>query len=102
MDRIAYHTNQHAEKLRAASPSKPFSRGWKSTSPAELYTYFAIVIYMGVHREPSLAEYWQKGHRSAPTHKVNEFMSRTRWEQLDRYLYYTKVDQSFESPFGRV
>jgi hypothetical protein len=100
LDRIAYHTNQHAEKLRAASPTA--CRGWKPTSPNELYTYFAIVIYMGLHREPSLAEYWEKGHRSAPTHKVNEHMAQKRWEQLDRYLYCTEVEQSFFSPFGRI
>ncbi|KAF2240274.1 hypothetical protein BU26DRAFT_442995 [Trematosphaeria pertusa] len=29
-------------------------------------------------------------------------MSRQRWQQLDRYLYCTEVEQSFCSPFGRV
>ncbi|PVH97940.1 hypothetical protein DM02DRAFT_657753 [Periconia macrospinosa] len=77
LDRIAYYTNQHAEHVRADSPST--CRGWKPTSPTELYTYFAIVIYMGLHREPSLSEYWVKLHGSAPTQ-----------------------NQSFKSPFGRV
>ncbi|KAF1965404.1 hypothetical protein BU23DRAFT_561064, partial [Bimuria novae-zelandiae CBS 107.79] len=29
---------------------------------------------MAVHREPSLAEYWSRGHKNAPTHKLNDFM----------------------------
>lgn len=102
LDRIAYHTNQHAEKLRYEAPEEPYARGWKPTSPTELYTFFAIVIYMGVHQEPSLCEYWEKKHANAPIHSVNNYMSETRFEQLDRYLYCTEVKQSFESPFGRV
>ncbi|KAF1975722.1 hypothetical protein BU23DRAFT_566395 [Bimuria novae-zelandiae CBS 107.79] len=57
---------------------------------------------MDVHQEPSLCEYWEKKHANAPTHSVNNYMSETRFEQLDRYLYYTEVKQSFKSPFGRV
>src|SRR4051812_19311231 len=29
-------------------------------------------------------------------------MAETRWHQIDRYLYCTEVNQTFESPFGRV
>lgn len=57
---------------------------------------------MGVHREPSLEEYWSRLHDSAPVHSVSNFMSRSRWEQLDRYIYCTEAEQSFQSPFGRV
>ncbi|KAF1977820.1 hypothetical protein BU23DRAFT_274015 [Bimuria novae-zelandiae CBS 107.79] len=34
LDRIAYHTNQHAEKLQAEAPSTPDRRRWKPTSKA--------------------------------------------------------------------
>jgi len=102
LDRIAHHTNQHAEKLRATAIDDPYARGWKPTSPTELCTYFAIVIYMGLHKEPSAEEYWSRLHASAPTHYINKYMSRQRWEQIDRYIYCTEVEQSFKSPFGRV
>ncbi|KAF1972852.1 hypothetical protein BU23DRAFT_554697 [Bimuria novae-zelandiae CBS 107.79] len=84
MEQIAHFTNDRAAY---AHPQLPSARGWKPTSPGELYTYFAIVVYMAVHREPSLAEYWSRGHKNAPTHKLNDFMGCTRWHQLDRYLY---------------
>ena len=105
LDKIAYHTNQHAEKLRADALLQDDAlrpRGWKPTSPTELYTYFAIVIYMGLHQEPSLEEYWEKKHANAPVHSISNYMSSTRFQQTDRYLYCTEVEQSFESPFGRV
>ena len=101
LDAIAYHTNRHAELLRQQL-STEYCRGWKPTSTTELYTYFAIVLYMGVHREPSLVEYWEKGHSNAPRHSINQYMSQKRWQQLDRYLYCAEVEQKFSSPFGRV
>src|SRR4051812_7863819 len=104
LDRISYHTNQHAEKLLDAllQDDELRPRGWKPTSPTEMYTYFAIVIYMGLHKEPSACEYWEKKHANAPIHSVNKYMAETRWHQIDRYLYCTEVNQTFESPFGRV
>lgn len=102
LDRIVYHTNQHAEKLQADVPPTLAHRRWKPTSSSELYTYLAIVVYMGVHREPSLVEYWQKLHSTAPRHEINRYMAKERWEQLNRYLYCTEVNQSFKSPFGRI
>ncbi|KAF1973701.1 hypothetical protein BU23DRAFT_129080 [Bimuria novae-zelandiae CBS 107.79] len=92
MEQIAHFTNDRAAH---AYPQLPSARGWKPTSPGELYTYFAIVVYMAVHREPSLAEYWSRGHKNAPTHKLNDFMGCTRWHQLDRYLYTAEVSQTF-------
>ncbi|KAF1980123.1 hypothetical protein BU23DRAFT_625144 [Bimuria novae-zelandiae CBS 107.79] len=76
LEMIAHHTNQHVEKLRNDAPEQPYARGWKSTSRAELYTYFAIIVYMAIHREPSLDEYWSKLHKNAPTHKVNNFIAK--------------------------
>ncbi|KAF1973528.1 hypothetical protein BU23DRAFT_598929 [Bimuria novae-zelandiae CBS 107.79] len=54
IEQIAHFTNNRAAH---AHPQLPSARGWKPTSPGELYTYFAIVAYIAVHREPSLAEY---------------------------------------------
>ncbi|KAF1976015.1 hypothetical protein BU23DRAFT_597338 [Bimuria novae-zelandiae CBS 107.79] len=54
MEQIAHFTNNRAAY---AHPQLPSARGWKPTSLGELYTYFAIVVYMAVYREPSLAEY---------------------------------------------
>ncbi|KAF1977710.1 hypothetical protein BU23DRAFT_499557 [Bimuria novae-zelandiae CBS 107.79] len=99
IEQITHFTNDRAAH---AHPQLPSARGWKPTSPGELYTYFAIVVYMAVHREPSLAEYWSRGHKNAPTHKLNDFMGCTRWHQLDRYLYTAEVSQTFQSPFSRV
>ncbi|KAF1974591.1 hypothetical protein BU23DRAFT_636219 [Bimuria novae-zelandiae CBS 107.79] len=70
LDRIAHYTNQHASALRYG-PQLPSTRSWKPTSPSELYTYFAIVVYMGLHVEPSLEEYWTRLHKNAPYHPIN-------------------------------
>ncbi|KAF1966130.1 hypothetical protein BU23DRAFT_560457 [Bimuria novae-zelandiae CBS 107.79] len=57
---------------------------------------------MGVHREPTIEEYWGKLHKNAPTHSINNYMACTRWQQLNRYMYCTEAPQSFKSPFRRV
>ncbi|KAF1968579.1 hypothetical protein BU23DRAFT_655894, partial [Bimuria novae-zelandiae CBS 107.79] len=104
LEKLALHTNQHAEQVRAedAAQGRPHARAWKPTSKTELYTYLAILMYMGVHREPTIEEYWGKLHKNAPTHSINNYIACTRWQQLNRYMYCTEAPQSFKSPFGRV
>lgn len=103
LDAVACHTNDHAEKLRGEDPD-PYlrPRPWKPTSPTELYTYLAIVLYMGIHKEPEIEEYWERGHKNAPIHQLNNYMAETRWQQIDRFIYCTQPGQRFRSPFGRV
>ncbi|KAF1969755.1 Opi1-domain-containing protein [Bimuria novae-zelandiae CBS 107.79] len=89
LEKLALHTNQHAEQVRAedAAQGRPHARAWKPTSKTELYTYLTILMYMGVHRDPTIEEYWGKLHKNAPTYSINNYMACTRWQQLNRYMY---------------
>lgn len=62
---------------------------------AELYAYFAIHIYIGVTREPSIKNYWVR--KWAGNHRrVQEAMSLNRFEDLSRYLHVS--DPSKQGP----
>lgn len=49
-----------------------------------MYAYFGVLIYMGLHKEPAMVDYWKKA--------------------IDQYLYYEDPVQSatFTTPFKRI
>src|ERR1700712_5395506 len=74
MEGIIEYTNRNY-KLKATTNSKPQSRlrGWKPISIPELYTYLAIIIYQGLHRENKLKDYWNTD-KFTPDHIVRKYM----------------------------
>jgi hypothetical protein len=56
---------------------------WKPTYASEIYLFFAILIYMTIHIEPSIEHYWSTSPTS-PTHPITRFMSRNRFQLLYR------------------
>jgi hypothetical protein len=104
LDRMATWTNTYAEAnppLEEDAPEgKP--RPWLPTCRQELYAYFAVVIHMGITIEPAIEDYWgplEKGAR----HKVGDYISKNRWEQLERYIRCSPIlDEGFNTTFDRV
>ena len=54
---LADHTNEYAE-LNLPPPEKKHARPWFPTSPQELRVYIGIYVYIGLHIEPDVADYW--------------------------------------------
>jgi hypothetical protein len=104
IDEIVVFTNRNAELLRRAAAtsgqksSKHRRRPWVPCTRGEMYAYFATMIHMGLHLEPSIADYWKK-YGNSVEHHVAEYISRTRWQQIDRYVYLTRPREPGESPF---
>ena len=48
-----------------------------------IYVFFGILIYISVHQEPSIEDYWSTKPKN-PTHVVSRFMSRNRFKLFYR------------------
>src|SRR5437764_1875618 len=114
LDRIVRCTNINAERVRAdpvATRAKNIrfhdslnQLPWKPVTSSEILAYLGILIYMGIHVEPHIDDYWNT-REECPVHQpVRKAMSRHRWQQIDRYLHIwdPALDQIFERPDDKV
>jgi hypothetical protein len=69
---------------------KPQSRlfQWKSTSAAEIYIWIAIFIYMRLHTDKQIKDYWKASPlgKQRPLHPITKWMTYTRVQLLSRNL----------------
>lgn len=106
VDIIVQHTNDHNN--RPYHVLKPYSRAklWKPVTADEFYGYLGIRIYMGLHRENQIEDYWkQRSGSSWPDHwSVQQFMSRQRFEAIHGGMRVASddPDTNFEAVFDRV
>ena len=105
IDRLVEYTNKNAE-LYPPPEDKDFPRRWKPTSRQELYAYLVVLIYMGLHIESSIKDYWHKDFSHRTIHIIQNYIGANRQQQLDRYFYCTKLrtedDEPFQSIFERI
>ena len=86
LDTVAANTNAYAaQEGPAERASGGRARPWKTVTTAELKIWLGLVVYMSVVRA-TLADYWTRSVE-LPTHAIAVFMSRTRFEQIKRYLH---------------
>src|SRR2546421_213827 len=97
LDRIVRCTNFNAERVRADSVATRAKniwfhdslnqRPWKPVTSYEILAYLGILIYMGIHVEPYINDYWNT-NKDDPIHQlVRKTMSNNRWKQIDRYFH---------------
>lgn len=57
--------NEHKARIKQGAPGGGTDRGgrevrgWLDTNVKELYAYFGVGVYEGVHPEPRITDYWQ-------------------------------------------
>lgn len=89
---------------------KPQSRllAWKPTSVAEIYVWLAILIYMRIHIEPHIFDYWKTSQPRDlhPIHPLIKWMPYNRFQLLSRHLHifnFTTIDKDPDTSFyGRT
>jgi hypothetical protein len=97
LDRIVRCTNLNAERVRAdsiATRAKNIrfhdslnQRPWKPVTSHKILAYLGILIYMGIHVEPHIDDYWNT-NEDDPIHQlVRKTMSNNGWKQIDRYFH---------------
>jgi hypothetical protein len=90
---LVTNTNKNAHKERPDRGSK--ARIWYDTTVSEIYSYLAIRIYMGLHPENQVGDYWKPSkNRLSPRHDIiRAAMSVNRFEQLQRYFHISDPDK---------
>ena len=103
---LAKNTNAYAVSHQPATTLLQ-QRVWKPTSVSELKAFIAAHIWMGLHPEPAIEDYWNTDPTKGPLHlNLTSHMPRNRFQQLDRFFHIsppndpsTFVDQS---PFDKL
>lgn len=60
--------------------------GWIDTNVKELYAFFGVYVYEGVHPEPRLTDYWQVNENRNHS-QVKNAISLNRFEQINRFFH---------------
>ena len=98
LDLIVRCTNLNAERARADPVTSRASnirfhdslnqKPWKPVTSYDILTYLGIQIYMAIHIEPHINDYWNTQEENGPIHQsVRRAMSQTRWKQIHRYFH---------------
>jgi hypothetical protein len=99
MDMIVKRTNEHARK--PVDDSLPYARAnqWYPTSRGELYVYFAVRIYMTLHVENEISDYWDTSNWT-PDHPVANQISRNRFQEL--HMRVRLAGKEAKGPYEKV
>jgi len=99
------YTNENA-KLYPPPEDKDFPCRWKPTSRQELYAYLAVLIYMGLHIENTITDYWYKDFLYGTMYNIRNYIGANQWQQINCYFYCTKPrreeDEGFQNTFERI
>ena len=94
LHKITEYTNEYAAE-HASNEDKPFARKWYPTSIQELRAYIATYIYMGIHSQSKVSDYWNRDSNKGPLHPlVYTHIGLCCWEQIDRFLRISKPTPS--------
>ncbi|KAK4067110.1 uncharacterized protein Triagg1_7838 [Trichoderma aggressivum f. europaeum] len=73
-----------------AQPAGPYGPPpkWSPVSVDEIYLWIGILIYMGIHKEINIRDYWKlsSARTSRPNHDFIRFMSHERFQQILRRI----------------
>ena len=92
VERWVIYTNEWAiyQQNRHRSSLKPRSRllQWIPTTASEIYTWIALMLYIGIHRETNLRAYWKSPilGQQGPSHSIKKYMTYERFSLLFRLI----------------
>ncbi|CZT13758.1 uncharacterized protein RCO7_07121 [Rhynchosporium graminicola] len=96
---IVKHTNNYARAPKNPASKRSRCLDWSPTCSAEIYIYLAIRIYMTIHVENEISDYWcTKG--MSPVHPISKKMARDRFQELHMRFRLEGLDA--EGPYERV
>jgi hypothetical protein len=73
---------------------------WQDTSERELDAYLGILIYMGLHLENDIDQYWCVDTKNQPSYRpVQAAIARNWWKQISRAFH---ISEKGKSAFLRV
>lgn len=99
---LVRNTNEYA--FRNPGPEKPETRTWFPTTVKEFRAYLGVSLWMGLHPESSIPEFWNTDPLKGPIHaQVLKHISLKRWQQIDRFFHISKPQPGeTEKPFQKL
>ena len=91
---ILIATNEYAKPKRPL-PQPQWARNWTPLTRSQLLVWLGILFYMGRHGEHDQTDFWNK----SIGHHLGEYMGRTRWQQIHRYLAVNIATKSKGDPW---
>ncbi|CAK1594212.1 unnamed protein product [Parnassius mnemosyne] len=94
MEHIASETNRYAQEvikkmiLNQSLTQKCLMRDWRPTTADELYTYFAIILAMGIVVKNNICEYWDSTLDIFYTPGFKTHMTAKRFQLLNKCLHF--------------
>jgi Transposase IS4 len=61
--------------------------------PEELRVFVGALIYMGIHKEPQIKDYWNTNIHLGPLHTIASHISLRRFEQIKRFLHISDAEE---------
>ena len=93
MEQLAEWTNKYAEQQREDQELLPLARLWQPTCKEELYGYLGVLIHMGLTYKSAIEDYWGSLDTTGYKHIVKKYISKNRFQQLNRYFRCIKLWQ---------
>ena len=90
-------TNLYTEQVSTADPDK-HKTPWSPVTVDELKSWLALTLNMGLVNKPTIQSYWATENSTLTPFFIST-MSRTRYQQILRYLHF--VDNSTLTPRGQ-
>lgn len=87
---ITDHTNAYA----ALHQPSGGGRLWKPTITHEILAYIATYIYIGLHKEPEVSQYWNIRAREPLLPQVSKHIGLKRRQQIDRFFHISKPQET--------
>ena len=99
---LVRHTNEYA--FLNPGPKSSETRTWFPTTVNEFRAYLGVTIWMGLHAESSIPEFWNIDPLKGPIHRqVLDHISLKRWQQIDRFFHISKPSPAQkETPFAKL
>ena len=83
---IVNNTNMYAQLY--SSPPTQHARAWESTTVRKLRAYIGAYIWMRMHVESKISDYWRTDASKESLHtQLTKHISRIRWEQINRFFH---------------
>ena len=97
-------TNANAIRIQEDQAENNFrsTRAWRPVDKYDIMRYLAAVVHMGLHREAEISDYWRDYGDTGVKHRISEFISLERWQQIDRFLYCEEPREDMTRAFERV
>ncbi len=103
IEELVRHTNEYA--FLNPGPENPDTRTWFPTIIKEFRAYLGASVWMGLHIESSIPEFWNTDPLKGPIHEqILKHISLKRWQQIDRFFHISKPQPTGhqETPFAKL